>query len=119
ALRFPAGEEARRFQLAAVLFAMRRAGEAIERTSGIGSFEDEDIGEDAFDSARIDVGLVRNVATFAQTIPITHQQVTVSVFHCPHTPTECLFPRSCLAMNQSANVSVLSAKPLRRTHASG
>ena len=55
--------------------AQRGAGKPVDRACGIFAVQDEDIGEQPLDGARIDLALIRNGAAVAQTAPIAHQQM--------------------------------------------
>ncbi len=73
-------------------FAQPRACEAVDRPGRIYHVENEYVGEHALDRARVDVGLVRNVAAVAQATPITDQEMRVLVLHGP-TPQMSRAPR--------------------------
>ena len=64
-------------------FAQRGAGKTVKRAGRILAIQDECIGQQALDGARINVGLVRDLAAFAQPAPISNQQMRILVLHGP------------------------------------
>ena len=62
-------------------FAQTGAGQAIDGTGRIFTIQDENIGEETLEGARVDLALHRNGAAFAQPAPIAHQQMRILVLH--------------------------------------
>ena len=85
-LGFPMGQKAGALQFKTEPFAQRRAGKTVNGTGGILAIQDEGVGQQPLDGARIDIGLVRHIAAVAQTAPISHQQMRILVFHGPVHP---------------------------------
>ena len=74
-LRFPMCQEAGALELEAEAFAQGGARQAVDRPGGILAIQDESIREQALDRPGIDVGLVGDLAAFAQTAPVSHQEM--------------------------------------------
>ncbi len=67
------GQEAGAFQFETETFAQSGAGKTVKRTRRILAIQDERIREQALDGARIDIGLVGDITTFAQPAPVPNQ----------------------------------------------
>src|ERR1700679_1707593 len=92
------GEKAGAFHLETETLAQSRAAQAIDRAGGILAIQDEGIGKQALDGARINVGLIRHLAATPDPAPISHQKMRIPVLHattslCPGTEQIVLLGR--------------------------
>src|SRR5665213_924954 len=92
------GEKAGAFHLEAETLAQSRAAQARDRAGGSRASQNERIGQQALDGARIDVGLIRDLAATSDPAPIAHQKMRILVLHattslCPGTEQIVLLGR--------------------------
>ena len=79
-------QETRAFELEAEALAQGSSGQTVDRTRRILAIQNESIGEQPLDGARIDIGLIRDIAPGPKAAPIPHQQMRILMLHGPTYP---------------------------------